>query len=128
MELGLESLSDRWWSRKLKLFIKSSKVCPLDIQLRTTALKVSRHGVISDSYFPEFSPNAGKYGPDITPYLDTFHAVYLNLISTSNYQTRSANSNILPECSCRNESFQHSCCVREWNKLDNTILDAESIK
>ena len=21
------------------------------------------------------SPNAGKYGPEITPYLDTFHAV-----------------------------------------------------
>ena len=23
-----------------------------------------------------FSPNAGKYGPEITPYLDTFHVVY----------------------------------------------------
>ena len=22
-----------------------------------------------------FSPNAGKYGPEKTPYLDTFHAV-----------------------------------------------------
>ena len=22
------------------------------------------------------SPNAGKYGPEKTPYLDTFHAVY----------------------------------------------------
>ena len=22
-----------------------------------------------------FSPNTGKYGPEITPYLDTFHAV-----------------------------------------------------
>ena len=128
MELGLESLSDRWWSRKLKLLIKSSKVYPLDFPLRTTAWKVSRHGVISVPYFPEFSPNAGKYGPDITPYLDTFHAVYLNLISTSNYQTRSANSNILPEFSCKNERFQHSCCVREWSKLDNTIWDAESIK
>ena len=28
-----------------------------------------------------FSPNAGKYGPEITPYLDTFHAVkYTNYI------------------------------------------------
>ena len=31
-------------------------------------------------YFPVFglfvfSPNKGKYGPEITPYLDTFHAV-----------------------------------------------------
>ena len=24
-----------------------------------------------------FSANTGKYGPEITPYLDTFHAVYL---------------------------------------------------
>ena len=23
-----------------------------------------------------FSPNTGKYGPEITPYLDTFHAVF----------------------------------------------------
>ena len=27
------------------------------------------------SYFSLFSPNAGKYGPEITLYLDTFHAV-----------------------------------------------------
>ena len=26
-------------------------------------------------YFPIFSPNTGKYGPEKTPYLDTFHAV-----------------------------------------------------
>ena len=27
-------------------------------------------------YLSVFSPNAGKYGPEKTPYLDTFHAVY----------------------------------------------------
>ena len=27
------------------------------------------------SHLSVFSPNAGKYGPEITPYLDTFHAV-----------------------------------------------------
>ena len=26
-------------------------------------------------YFSVFSPNAGKYGPEKTQYLDTFHAV-----------------------------------------------------
>ena len=26
-------------------------------------------------YLSIFSPNAGKYGPEKTPYLDTFHAV-----------------------------------------------------
>ena len=28
-----------------------------------------------DAYLSVFSPNAGKYGPEITPYLGTFHAV-----------------------------------------------------
>ena len=32
-----------------------------------TAWKVSKYGVIS-------GPNTGKYGPEKTPYLDTFHA------------------------------------------------------
>ena len=36
---------------------------------------MSKYGVISSPYFPVFSPNKGKYGPEITPYLDTFHAV-----------------------------------------------------
>ena len=26
-------------------------------------------------YLSVFSPNTGKYGPEITPYLDNFHAV-----------------------------------------------------
>ena len=48
---------------------------------------MSKYGFISSSYFPVFglnterydlsvfSPNAGECGPEITPYLDTFHAV-----------------------------------------------------
>ena len=34
-----------------------------------------KYGVISGPYFPEFGLNTGKYGPEITPYWDTFHAV-----------------------------------------------------
>ena len=34
---------------------------------------MSKYGVISGPYFPVFGPNTGKYGPEITPYLDTFH-------------------------------------------------------
>ena len=55
----------------------------------------------------------------------------MNLRSTSNYQTRSANKNNFKKFSCRTGSFKHSFfpfCVRECNKLDNTIRDAESIK
>ena len=40
-----------------------------------TAWKVSKYGVFSGQYFPAFSPNAGKCGPEKTPNLDTFHAV-----------------------------------------------------
>ena len=36
---------------------------------------MSKYGVFSGRYFPVFSPNTGKYGPEITPYLDIFHAV-----------------------------------------------------
>ena len=34
-----------------------------------------KYGVFSGPYFPEFSPNTGKYGPGKTPHFDTFHAV-----------------------------------------------------
>ena len=47
-----------------------------------------KYGVISGRYFPAlgpnteryevFTPNAGKYRPETTPYLDTFHVVILN--------------------------------------------------
>ena len=36
---------------------------------------MSKYGVISSPYFTVFSPNTGKYRPEINPYLDTFHAV-----------------------------------------------------
>ena len=36
---------------------------------------MSKYEVISGPYFPVFSPNTGKYGPEITPYLDFFHVV-----------------------------------------------------
>ena len=46
-----------------------------------TAWKVSKYGV---KYLSVFNPNAGKCGPEITPYLHTFHAVSLEeLIDTS---------------------------------------------
>ena len=36
---------------------------------------MSKYGVISGLYYPVFGLNTGKYGPEITPYLDTFQAV-----------------------------------------------------
>ena len=40
---------------------------------------MSKYRVISGPYFPVFGLNTGKYGPEITPYLDTFHAVQNSL-------------------------------------------------
>ena len=42
-----------------------------------------KYGVISDPYFPVFGLNTGKYGPEITPYLDTFHSVFVKSNSFS---------------------------------------------
>ena len=45
------------------------------ISVLPTAWKVSNYGVISGLYFPVSGLNTRKYGPEITPYLDTFHTV-----------------------------------------------------
>ena len=36
---------------------------------------MSKYEVFSGPYFPAFSPNTVKYGPENAPYLDTFQAV-----------------------------------------------------
>ena len=79
-------------------FIKRLSVnIPGDVLLRiyksfdrpSTAWKVSKYEIFSGPYFPAFglsteiygvfSPNAGKYGPEKTTHLDTFHAVLFGL-------------------------------------------------
>ena len=37
--------------------------------------KVSKYGVLSGPCFPVFGLNTRKYGPEITPYFETFHVV-----------------------------------------------------
>ena len=41
---------------------------------------MSKYEVIFGPFFPVFGLNRGKYGPEITPYLDTFHAEWVLLI------------------------------------------------
>ena len=53
---------------QIKLFSIPFTVC-------NTAWKVSKYGVFPGPYLSVFSPNAGKYGSEKAPYLDTFHAV-----------------------------------------------------
>ena len=55
-----------------------------------TTWKVSKNRVISGPYFPVFSPNPGKYGPEVTLYLDTFHTVlYINCFQSFWFQLSS---------------------------------------
>ena len=56
----------------------------VSVGLRFRAWKACKYGVISGPYFPIFGLNTGKYGQEITPYLDTFHAVKVFLNSVSN--------------------------------------------
>ena len=67
-----------WWIvtglsllSKLSLFLLSK----LSLLSFFTARKVSKYEVFSGPYFSVFSQNTGKYGPEITMYLDTFHVV-----------------------------------------------------
>ena len=46
-----------------------------------------------------FSPNTGKYGPEITPYLDTFHAVNLR-IQFEYRKIRPRNNSVFGHFSC----------------------------
>ena len=46
--------------------------------------KMSKDGVFSGPYFPVFSLNARKYGPEKTPYLHTFQAVLMAIEITYN--------------------------------------------
>ena len=58
----------------MKQYLEPIYLAPQDMKY-STAWKVSKYGVISGPYFPVFNPSTGKYEPEITPYLDTFHAV-----------------------------------------------------
>ena len=61
-----------------------------------------KYGVISGPYFPVFGLNTGKHGPEITPYLDTFHKVseeikYSSYVNTLHRQKpeKSATGNVM---------------------------------
>ena len=60
------------WEFTLNNIDTNEQVCFL---IQHTAWKVFKYGVISGPYFAVF-------GPEITLYLDTFHAVTMNIITT----------------------------------------------
>ena len=42
-----------------------------------------KYGIFSGPYFPVFELNTGKYGPEKTQYLDSFHTVLIRLSKNS---------------------------------------------
>ena len=58
---------------------QTNKHCVKSVQIRSYFWSVfscirTEYGDLR-SKSPGFSPNTGKYGPEITPYLETFHTV-----------------------------------------------------
>ena len=54
-----------------QILLKSKRKFLIMIIVNNTASKVSKSEVFS-------GPNTGKYGPEKTSYLDTFHVVYIS--------------------------------------------------
>ena len=93
-----------------------------------------KYGVFSGPYFSAFGPNteryfvplhipnAGKYGPEKTPYLDTFHAVYI--------QHFADDANII----YRNKSLRNinqrvnSIYIVEWLRANRIALNTDKSK
>ena len=83
-----------WWIvvyYKIHFCVLLQPVCAGEVSVATTAWKVSKYGVNSGPCFLVFGLNTEiysvnlriqskyrKYGPEITPYLDTFHAASLS--------------------------------------------------
>ena len=59
----------------MKIFLLSRPQRGKNSCVLGTVWKVSQCWVSYGLYFPVFRLNAGKYGPEKTPYFDAFHAV-----------------------------------------------------
>ena len=77
----------------------------------STAWNVLTYGVFPGLYFSAFSPNTGKYGPEKTPYLDTFHAVSRTHNSISSKLPSQELQSVLRTVS------KFRCMMFTWNKL-----------
>ena len=86
-----------------------------------TTWKVSKYGGISGLYFPIFSPNTGKCGPEITPYLDTFHVVNVMNTSLNYYYKVSREKKTKPWCSFPRGIFLWESSKGRWIYL-NALL------
>ena len=67
-----------WATRRMNLYNPLCKKCP-NTQFLLVHIFPHSGSIQRDTlYLSVFSPNAGKYGPEKTPYLDTSHAVIIS--------------------------------------------------
>ena len=75
---------------------------------------MSKYGVFSCPYFPVFSTNTGKYGPEKTPYLDTFHTVSIlvGILLIQNY-CKQQNTNFNVKFNADNGIVLQQCSISQ---------------
>ena len=73
---------------------------------------------IRSFFWSVFSPNAGKYGPEKTPYLDTFHAVLFMQITLhiELWESENIKNNRVTEC-FKNYNIEKILCFKFKSKL-----------
>ena len=114
--LGLQSL----FADGLSVSVK----CCIDFR-KTTTWKVSKYGVISGQ-------NTGKYGPEITPYLDTFHAVNsenTGILSPPSFAGKDSSflsETVVQRCSVKKRLW-HRCFLLDFMKFQRTFFFTEHL-
>ena len=113
---------------------KQIEHCLNKISRKQHCIKMSKYGVISGPYFPAFvlntercaylsvfSPNAGKYGAELTPYLDNFPVVQRIRISrTCGYWFRQVWLDLSTVSELQDVLIFVPCLVYEiWKQLKN---------
>ena len=93
-----------------------------------TARKLPKYRAFSGPYFSVFGLNTGKYGPEKTPYLDTFHAAIIHFYGISLLLSKVKDSLRIPSCTpllyCYISHVQVICNKREitfaiwWNSIN----------
>ena len=92
---------------------------------------MAKYVVISGPYFPVFNPNTGKYGPELTTYLDTFHTVLylwiseINLLNFADDNSISAASNTIQNLISTLE--QGSQTAIDWFKINEMIVNPKKL-
>ena len=86
-------------------------------------MKVSKYGVFSCPYFAIFRLNTGKYGPEKTPYLDIFHAVWGSglVVRALDSQSRSPGFKTTGQV----ESVFHPSEIDQMNSRNSWVLSGD---